>query len=71
MNAEQQRRLIRMPEVMKMAGIGKTAIYGRIKDHTFPAPVKVGRASTWVESDVQKWVDEQIAANRDGDHSGH
>lgn len=71
MNTAPQRRLIRMSEVMKMTGIGKTAIYGRIKEHTFPEPVKLGRASTWVESDVQKWVDEQIAANRGGDDANH
>ncbi|GAQ30257.1 prophage CP4-57 regulatory [Ralstonia sp. NT80] len=71
MNTAPQRRLIRMPEVMKMAGIGKTAIYGRIKEHTFPQPVKVGRASTWVESDVQKWVDEQIAASREEGDANH
>lgn len=71
MNTDPQRRLIRMPEVSQMVGLGKTAIYDRIKDHTFPAPIKLGRASTWVESEVQQWVDEQVAANRSGTDAQH
>ncbi|MGK2829194.1 helix-turn-helix transcriptional regulator [Ralstonia pseudosolanacearum] len=71
MNTAPQRRIIRMPEVVQMVGLGKTAIYGRIKDHTFPAPIKLGRASGWVESEVQQWVDDQIAANRGGKEAEH
>lgn len=48
-----------------MVGLGKTAIYGLIKDHTFPAPIKLGRASGWVESEVQEWIAERIQ-QRDG-----
>ncbi|WP_343661114.1 AlpA family transcriptional regulator [Ralstonia sp.] len=62
-------RLIRMPEVIKMVGLGKTAIYDRIKDHRFPAPIKLGRASAWVESEVQEWIAERVR-QRDGSRSG-
>lgn len=34
----------------------KTAIYDRIKDGTFPKPLKLGRMSGWLESDVQAWI---------------
>jgi len=64
MNTQPQRRIIRLPEVCERVGLGKTAIYGRIKDHTFPPPIKLGRASGWVEEEVQQWVDEQIEATR-------
>ncbi len=66
MNTESQRRIIRLPEVSQRVGLGKTAIYERIKEHTFPAPIKLGRASGWIEEEVQKWVDEQIVATRGG-----
>lgn len=66
MNTEAQRRIIRLPEVCERVGLGKTAIYGRIKEHTFPSPIKLGRASGWIEEEVQKWVDEQIIATRGG-----
>ncbi|MDW3683348.1 AlpA family transcriptional regulator [Cupriavidus sp. CV2] len=67
MNTEPQRRIIRLPEVSKLVGLGKTAIYERVKDHSFPAPIKLGRASGWIEAEVQKWVETQITASR-GDH---
>ncbi|MBB1630266.1 AlpA family transcriptional regulator [Cupriavidus sp. UME77] len=66
MNTEAQRRIIRLPEVSQLVGLGKTAIYERIKEHTFPAPIKLGRASGWVAEEVQKWVETQIAATRGG-----
>lgn len=53
-------RLIRMPEVMHMTALGKTAIYERVKLGEFPQPVKLGRASCWVESEVQRWIAERI-----------
>lgn len=65
MPSTEARRIIRLPEVMNMTGLGKTTIYGRISDHTFPAPIKLGRASGWVEADVQQWIETQIAASRE------
>lgn len=66
MNTEAQRRIIRLPEVSQLVGLGKTAIYDRIKEHTFPAPIKLGRASGWVAEEVQKWLETQITATRGG-----
>jgi len=64
MNNQPQRRIIRLPEVSERVGLGKTAIYSRIKDHTFPSPIKLGRASGWIEEEVQNWVESQIEATR-------
>jgi prophage regulatory protein len=64
MNTQPQRRIMRLPEVCERVGLGKTAIYGRIKDHTFPSPIKLGRASGWIEEEVQNWVESQIEATR-------
>lgn len=66
MSTQPQRRILRMPEVRQMVGLGKTAIYDRIKAHTFPGPIKMGRASGWVEEEIQQWLDEQILATRGG-----
>jgi prophage regulatory protein len=49
-------RIIRVPEVMEMLGMKKTAIYDRIKDGTFPKPIKLGRMSGWRRSDVLAWI---------------
>jgi len=64
MNTQPQRRIIRLPEVRERVGLGKTAIYGRIKDRTFPSPIKLGRASGWIEEEVQQWVELQIRSTR-------
>lgn len=53
-------RLIRLPQVQKMVGLGKTAIYGKIKDSAFPRQVKLGRISGWVESEIQDWIRQQM-----------
>jgi prophage regulatory protein len=52
----QKDRIIRLPEVMFMVGMKKTAIYDKIKEGAFPAPLKIGRMSGWLESDVQQWI---------------
>lgn len=57
-------RLIRLPEVKGMVGLGTTAIYDKIKKGEFPKQVKLGRLSGWVESEVQAWIGQQIQASR-------
>ena len=56
-------RVLRLPEVRKLIGLGRTSIYERMKqsseyyDPTFPEPIKVGeRAVGWYEKDVLRWV---------------
>jgi prophage regulatory protein len=63
-------RLIKLPEVIKKVGLGKTEIYQRISEGTFPKQVSLGgRSVAWVESEIDAWIekritdrDEQIAA---------
>ncbi len=57
-------RLIRMREVTHRVGLQKTAIYRRIQRGEFPRPIKVGRASGWIEIEVEQWISATIAANR-------
>lgn len=47
-------RLLRLPEVEFLSGLKKTSIYQRADG--FPAPVKVGRATAWRESEVNAWI---------------
>ena len=56
---EPSEQLLELPAVIKATGIKKTKIYEGIKEGTFPAPAKVGRASRWPASEVQAWVREQ------------
>lgn len=54
-------KLIRIAEVMSMTGKGRTLLYAAVKTGNFPAPIKDGSASLWVESEVQQWIADRIA----------
>lgn len=41
---------------------GRSRIYGLIAEGKFPAPVKVGKSSRWVKSEIDSWLSEQITA---------
>ena len=46
-----------------MTGMGKTFIYARMKDGTFPKQIQLGsRSVVWLESDITKWMEDQMAA---------
>ncbi|ECC2869883.1 AlpA family transcriptional regulator [Salmonella enterica subsp. enterica] len=54
---------IRMPEAKRRTGYGKAWIYKLIVQGRFPKPVKIGsRAVAFVESEVDEWIAERIAA---------
>lgn len=44
--------MLRLPEVTKRTGLGKSAIYKLIAAKKFPAPGKLGSASVWPEHEV-------------------
>ena len=44
--------------------MGKTTIYQMVARGSFPAPVKIGCTSRWLESEVDAWIEEQ-AKRRD------
>ncbi len=58
-------KLLRLPAVCAMTGVGKTGVYQGIKERTFPAPIKIGgRAVAWIESEVSDWIESRIVATR-------
>ncbi|MFM7012696.1 MAG: helix-turn-helix transcriptional regulator [Betaproteobacteria bacterium] len=58
-------RLHRLPDVKEQTGLGRSAIYQRIKAGTFPAPIKLGaRTVAWLSDDLDAWVEQQIAASK-------
>ena len=60
-----QQQLLRLPQVKATTGLSKSTIYARIADGTFPKQIPLGpRLVVWVESDIQKWITEQVSAAR-------
>lgn len=54
---------LRMPQVEAITGRKKPTIYADIAAGKFPRPIKIGaRAVAWISTDIEKWLDERIAA---------
>jgi prophage regulatory protein len=55
-------RLIRLPEVLHICGLSRSALYQKIKEGDFPAQVKLShRSSAWVHSEVIAWARARMA----------
>lgn len=57
-------KIIRLPKVKEMVGLGTTSIYDKMKRGEFPKQIKLGRLSGWVESEIQAWITQRITASR-------
>jgi prophage regulatory protein len=50
-------RLLRLPDVLRITGMGRNTVYTRIKEGTFPKQVKIGPKSVaWRQSDINQWM---------------
>ena len=59
---EPTKKFIKLPTVMDLTGYRRTAIYQKIAEGTFPAPVKLGpRAVAWLSTEIDAWIDERVA----------
>ena len=59
----QYRRLLRLPEVKHQVGLGRSAIYQRIKSGEFPAFISLsnnGRAVAWDSEAINSWIESRI-----------
>jgi prophage regulatory protein len=63
--------LIRLSEVMSRTGYGRTSIYRKMEDGSFPKSLKLGgppkypnvfdsRAIAWIENEVDQWIESRI-----------
>ena len=51
-------QILRLPQVLKRVGLGKTTLYAAIKRGEFPKPIRLGERSVgWKLSDLEKWAD--------------
>ena len=47
-----KKKLIRLPAVQNLSGMGRQSIYNRIATGEFPPPVKYDRFAFWPENEV-------------------
>ena len=58
-------RILRLPDVKARTGLSRSTIYLRVSEGTFPAPISLGgRATGWVEAEIDDWVVERIEESR-------
>ena len=68
---KQKHRFIRLNEVMSRTGYGRTSIYRKMEDGSFPKSLKLGgppkdpnefdsRAIAWLEAEVDQWIESRI-----------
>lgn len=60
-DAKNTDRFLALPAVKTAVGLCRSAIYARVKNGTFPSPVKIGRGSRWSEAEIRDWQDSQLA----------
>lgn len=66
-NNSDNQTLISAREVLKRVQRSKAWLYKQISKDAFPRPVKIGtRAISFIESEVNLWIKEQISASRSG-----
>ena len=57
-------RTIRLHDVERKVGLKRSTIYALAKQGLFPQPIKLSvRASAWVESQIDDWLRERVAAS--------
>lgn len=62
-------RLLRLPDVIRITGMGRNTVYTRIKEGTFPKQVKIGPKSVaWRQSEINQWM---ASLNPSSDQSVH
>lgn len=58
-------RMFRLPEVISVTGLSRSAVYAQIKAGLFPRPVKLSaRAVAWPLEDIERWRSVRIAEAR-------
>ena len=60
-------RLLHLSEVLSRTALGRSSIYRKMRDGSFPEPLKVGvRAVRWRESEIEGWLAARPRAAGDG-----
>ena len=58
-------RLLRLPDVKALTGLGRSTIYLKMAKGEFPGAVKLGeRAVAWPQADIERWIQERVDASR-------
>ncbi|KAB7685368.1 AlpA family phage regulatory protein [Plesiomonas shigelloides] len=57
-------KLVDMAFITQFTGLSDKWFYKLISEGLFPKPIKLGRSSRWLESEVEAWMQERIHQSR-------
>lgn len=57
-------QFIDMKFITKLTGLTDKWFYKLIQDGQFPKPIKLGRSSRWLQSDIEQWLQTRINESR-------
>jgi len=58
-------RILRLPAVMDVTGLGRTTVYEQMAAGRFPKPIKLSeRAVGWLEADIQNWLETKVLESK-------
>lgn len=57
-------KMVDMAFITNFTGLTDKWFYKLIKDDEFPKPIKLGRSSRWMQSEVEAWVQQRISQSR-------
>ena len=57
-------KFVDMAFITQFTGLTDKWFYKLIKDGAFPKPIKLGRSSRWLQSEVEAWLQQRIAQSR-------
>ena len=58
--------LIRLPAALARVGLGRSAWLDLVREKRAPQPIKIGRATLWLATEVDAWVRERVRESRRG-----
>ena len=60
----QKMRLIRLPQVLVLTGLGRSTLLDMVRRGDFPPPIRIGiRAVAWRLCDVVAWIETRPQAS--------
>lgn len=70
-NFMEQQRVLRMTEVKKITGLGRSSIYQMMKCDRFPKSIKIGkRAIGWISAEIFSWLEGRVRSGTTVNNSG-
>ncbi|MFV1478666.1 helix-turn-helix transcriptional regulator [Serratia marcescens] len=57
-------KMVDMVFITEFTGCSDKWFYKLIQEGLFPKPIKLGRSSRWLKSEVEEWVQKRISDSR-------